>query len=126
MTHFTRRVRPWLLLAAGAIPFVGMAGCRLFDEDDCTTELQFDVTPRERTLRVGETFTPEASFTTCGGRKPVDVSVRWSATDSTILRVDPQTGSATGLRAGTATLAGYSDRLSAHPILAVTVRVTAP
>lgn len=68
----------------------------------CTDELGFGVRPSERTLAVGESFTPEARATTCSGRETVDIDWEWSASDTTVVRVDARTGRTVGLRPGEA------------------------
>jgi hypothetical protein len=67
----------------------------------CKADLQMRLSPLERTLAVGESFTPSARFFGCGGTEPLNDVVTWTAQDTSIVRVDLATGRTTGLAQGT-------------------------
>jgi len=69
---------------------------------NCTAELVPIVTPQAQTLAVGQSFTPSVKLLTCGGHVTETDTYHWSASDSTIVRVDSLSGTTTGLRPGQA------------------------
>jgi hypothetical protein len=87
----------------------------------CTAELQIELTPGARTLVVGESFTPAVRLSSCGGRVTLTDSIRWSAADPTIVRVDSVSGLTTGLRAGQSAVYDRGARYGAMAGLLVTV-----
>src|ERR1035437_905276 len=68
----------------------------------CTAELPPVLTPQTQTLAVGESFTPSVTLLTCGGHITRTDTYHWTASDSTIVRVDSLSGTTTGLRPGQA------------------------
>ena len=70
----------------------------------CLTVVGFHVDPQATTLRVGQSFTPNATVTGC--RADAGESWTWTANDTTVLRVEAQTGRATGLAPGNAKMTG--------------------
>ena len=79
---------------SGVVVMVTVAGC-------CDADLQSRISPANRTLAVGESFTPSVELLSCGGTRPLSDVITWSAQDSTVVRVDPGTGRTTALRSGT-------------------------
>lgn len=87
----------------------------------CTAELVPVWTPPAKTLAVGESFTPSIVLYGCGGQLTYPDTFTWSASDSTILRVDASTGKTTGLRAGAARVSASGVRFSSVGSIGVTV-----
>lgn len=69
---------------------------------DCTDELGINLSPREKTIAAGQTFTPSLELTSCGGRKRWRPTVVWLTPDSVVVRVDSITGRITGRAQGSA------------------------
>lgn len=116
--HGRRRRTAALLVALGT---AGAVGCR--ESTVCPADLQLRVTPAERTLAVGESFTPTAEAFGCGGTRRVDEVWTWETADTDIVSVDPLTGRTTGQAPGTAVvrargrtygLAGNGVRVTVH------------
>jgi Big-like domain-containing protein len=111
----------------GSVEFEGQ---RLADSVEvsvaCTLELGWSLTPTQQTLHVGDSFTPSVTFMTCGGRlHPVD-TLRWSASDTAIVRVDSITGRTTGRSPGQATVQFRAARFHVTGGLPVTVIAPSP
>ena len=87
----------------------------------CTMELRINLTPTERTLIIGESFTPSIKLSTCGGRLQVEDTFRWRANDTTVVRVDSVSGMTTGKRAGTTFVLVKGTRHGNLGIIPVTV-----
>ncbi len=88
---------------------------------ECTAELVPVFTPPVKSLAVGESFAPTLKFSTCGGHLTYTDTLRWSAGDSTIVRVDSLSGATTGLRVGTTYLHAQSVRFGQINGLNITV-----
>lgn len=88
----------------------------------CTTEIGIVVDPTSVTLEVGQGFTPSMRLTTCGGRLPVPATFSWSASDGTVLAVNPVTGETMALRSGTAQVIGRASVSGVVGVVNVTVR----
>ena len=83
-------------LAAGATVTASCGGC---DKDN----IQVSISPGQDVIRVGQsTFAPRVGIVGCGGTQPLGDTYTWRSSDATIIRVDANTGVATGLRAGVA------------------------
>ena len=87
----------------------------------CTAELAMELTPKERTLAVGETFMPAIRLSTCSGQVQLTDTLRWAAGDTTVVRVEAESGRTTGLRPGTTQVAPRGARYGKLPGVAVTV-----
>jgi hypothetical protein len=87
----------------------------------CTAELRVEITPGAQTLAVGESFTPTVKLTGCGGRLTLSDTVRWSAADSSVARVDAVSARTTGVRAGQTTVYARWDRYGLVAGVPVTV-----
>lgn len=75
------------------------ASCGGCDEDN----IQVSISPPLDAIRVGQsTFPPRVGLVGCGGTQPLGDTYTWRSSDATIIRVDANTGVATGLRAGVA------------------------
>jgi len=100
------RIRLWVL---GIVATVTLPGCGVFPLDECTTELAWSVTPEVLELRVGERARVSAEGLSCGGRKSVDVSMRWTVTDSTVAAVESGSGTVAGIAVGATTVEGIDE-----------------
>jgi hypothetical protein len=67
----------------------------------CDADLQVRFNPANRTLAVGESFTPSVRLLGCGGTEPLSEVVTWAAQDTSIVRVDAASGRTLALRTGT-------------------------
>jgi hypothetical protein len=109
-------VRPLCLRLAVACCALGTAcGC------DADLRIRFDAS--ERTLSVGESFTPGVRLLACGGTEPLRDVVTWAAQDTTIARVEPASGRTTALRAGSTLVLATGQRY--HQLGGVRVTVVA-
>lgn len=95
-----RPAATWSLLLAAA------AGCGVVGPEICTLELGWTVRPTEATLRVGETVVVSASAWTCGGKKELEVDMRWTTADTTIIIVGQRSGLVVAIGTGNAVLNG--------------------
>jgi uncharacterized protein YjdB len=84
--------------------FCGLAasGCGAILAGDCTDELGVNLSPSEKTVSVGQSFTPSLELTTCGGRKRWHPTVVWLTPDTTVVCVDSIGGRITGRAPGSA------------------------
>lgn len=82
-----------------SVPIVILGGA-LATGCGCKTVLRWRLDPAQRTLVVGESFTPTMQFLGCGGTEPLNDVIVWHATDTTIVRVDSLSGRTTGRRVG--------------------------
>ena len=82
----------------------------------CTQELRVEVVPSEKTIRVGESFQAKAEGVSCGGRQrfAYEQPLAWRTADGSIVRVDSETGTITGLAPGTATVTAHEPTVSAN------------
>ena len=92
-----RRTAP--LLMAGA---VALLGCR--EATVCPADLRVRVTPADRTVAVGESFTATAEAFGCGGTERLPETWVWTTVDVDVdvVEVDSLTGRITGRMPGTA------------------------
>lgn len=67
----------------------------------CTQDLRTQVEPRNRTVRVGESYTAAASAWGCSGTRLLSDEWRYFAVDTAIARVDSVTGRVTARAVGT-------------------------
>lgn len=70
----------------------------------CTLELGTRASPRDTTIRVGQSFTPSFQFVGCGGRRVLEDSLSFRSSDSTVIAVDNFTGRTTARNQGSATI----------------------
>jgi hypothetical protein len=82
-----------------------LSGCGSLPLIACTSELGVELRPRERAIRVGESFQATATGISCGGRQRWRIEMEWSAVDTTIVAVERASGRITGLRPGTTAVA---------------------
>lgn len=85
-------------LIGGALLLAACDPAALFS--NCSDDLLTTVTPRTRTLRVGESYTVTASAQGCRGRTQLSDQWRYFAADSTIVHVDSLTGRVSARTAG--------------------------
>jgi hypothetical protein len=90
----------------------------------CTDDLSWRLTPRERTLRVGESFTPELALFGCRGSRRLSDVVTWATENGDVVAVDAATGRVAALAAGQATVTASAAHYGVRD--AVHVTVTAP
>jgi hypothetical protein len=76
----------------------------------CSLELTPVLSPQTQTLAVGESFTPSIKLFGCGGQLTVTDTFHWSASDSTVVRVDSLGGTTIGLRPGQASVFVHGTR----------------
>lgn len=107
MYRFVPVFRSWLRFAPLLLSITVLTSCNLFGPFACTDELGVEVRPRERTIRVGESFTAEAIGTSCGGRERFPYAVEWRSADTTIARVNAQSGQVTGVTVGATSIGAY-------------------
>ena len=88
---------PRLALLAAAL----VSGCRELPTA-CTDELGMHLTPAERSLAPGESFTPSLELSSCGGRRRWRPALTWEASDTGVVAVDPASGRTTARAAGAA------------------------
>lgn len=89
-----------LLFPAMCLPI--LASCGPLIPTVCTQELGVELSPGDRTLRVGEAFTATATGVSCGGRERFPHTVRWASTAPEVASVDSITGRVLAVSAGTA------------------------
>jgi hypothetical protein len=87
----------------------------------CTMELTPVLTPTTQTLAVGASFTPTIRLFGCGGKLEVTDTFHWSASDTTVVRVDSLGGTTTGLRPGQANVLVHGTRYGFLETVIVTV-----
>lgn len=107
-------------LSIGSLALGALTGCHALGMD-CTDDLQFRVTPTARTVAIGESFTPSAEFRGCRGSKHLEDTIRWSATDTTFVRVDSVSGQITGRAKGTTQVQARGAKYGQMPPITVTV-----
>ena len=89
----------------------------------CNADLRQDLNPTERTIAVGESFSPSVRFLGCGGTEPLADEITWSASDTAVVRVDVSSGRTTGVGPGMATVVPTGRRYGRLNAVRVTVRV---
>ena len=67
----------------------------------CDADLRIQYNPPNRTLSVGESFTPSVRLLGCGGTEPLSDVITWTAEDTSIVRVNSASGQTLALRSGT-------------------------
>jgi hypothetical protein len=90
-----RHLAPLLVVWAA-----GLLGCQ--DTMVCPSDLQMRVTPSERTIAVGESFTATAEALGCGGTQRLEETWTWGTRDTAIVAVEPASGRITGRAPGAA------------------------
>ena len=114
--EWRRRAVP--LLAAVCMAS-GALGCR--ESTICPEDLQVRVTPVERTIAVGESFTPSAQAFGCGGTRRLSDTWTWDTEDTEVVTVDPPSGRTTGRAPGTACVRARGEK---YGVLGAGVHVT--
>jgi hypothetical protein len=115
------RIRYAFLLVAALSVAGSAAGCGLITTG-CDADLGMRVSPTEKTLAVGESFTATLQFLGCGGTRSLRDVIIWSATDTAVVRVDSQSGLVTGRRAGQTQVIGSGKTYGTGAYIPVTVR----
>lgn len=108
---------------AGVLALVGsLSSCQVLPSLTCSADLSLRLTPSERTISVGESFTPEATFFGCGGDRRLEDVITWAADDLGIVSVDPKTGRTTGRAPGQTFVTPTGERYGKLASVRVTVR----
>ena len=102
------------------------AACVGDGEVGCTAELVVQLSETERTVAVGERFTPRVQLYGCGGRERVSDTFTWRAEDARIVAVDAVRGTVTGLAPGRTLVAVRGTAYGELDIIRVSVRARAP
>lgn len=103
----SKPIIPTLLLA------LALTGCsRTTFEPVCLGDFAVEVTPTERTIQVGQSFTAAATAVTCGGRRREPYTAAWRTTRRDVVEVE-QNGRITGLRPGVAEVTVHDPTVSA-------------
>jgi hypothetical protein len=66
---------------------VGLAACDDAPIGVCNTDLRMRLSPREATLHVGQSLTPDARFFTCSGQQQVDTPTAFASDAPEIVNV---------------------------------------
>ncbi len=101
-----------------------LSGCGIIGPEVCTDELSWRVTPTQATLMVGESTTVAAAGLTCGGKKSVEVDMRWSSDNPAIATVHETSGRITAITPGTTEIRGHDVGPYRIPPVAISVTVT--
>ncbi len=112
-------------LIVAALCLLGSA-CMTDDEIGCTAELIVHLSGTERTIVVGERFTPWVRLYGCGGRERLTDSFTWRAEDPRVVAVDAARGTVTGLAPGRTAVAVRGATYHELGAVLVTVRARAP
>lgn len=107
--------------SVGAILLGLVTGCSLVAPCG-TDDLSFRVVPTSQAVTIGESFTPSAEFRGCRGRKLLDDTITWSATDTTVVRIDSVSGRVTGRAAGVTEVHPRGAKYGPMPPISVTVQ----
>ena len=118
-----KTTRYWITAAIAALTLAGAGGCRL-PTTACTMELRVDVSPDQKTIRVGDAFQAKAEGVSCGGRQrfPYE-NVTWGTADTGVVQVDAATGRVTAIAAGAATVTAHDPANPQFPLGTVSVTV---
>ena len=109
-------------IVATALLSLGTAGCSvLLDPTSCTQELRVQVTPRDTTVSVGNTFTPSVTLSSCGGKERLSDSFTYETTNPAAATVHPNTGRVTATGAGQADIRITGQRYGQVAQIRVTV-----
>lgn len=101
-----------------ALPLVFATAC------GCDADLRVRFDSMNRTLAVGESFTPSVELLGCGGTEPLSDVVTWAAQDTSIVRVDAASGRTLALSPGTTVVVATGQTY--HGVGGVSVTVVAP
>ena len=77
-----------------------MSGC------GCEADLTIHVTPVEKQLKVGESFTPTVRYAGCRDTEPLSDVVTWRSADTTIATTNSTTGLTTAGATGVTNIPG--------------------
>jgi hypothetical protein len=95
----------WRDRALPLIVLVVVLGCDSpFAGKVCPDDLRVHRTPTDTVIRVGQSFTPTFQFLGCAGTEPLDDVLAFTSTAPDILQVVSQSGRATGLVPGDASI----------------------
>ncbi len=113
-----------LLIAAALTTVAGLVGCVSPFDGACTDELGWELTPRSRTLAVGETLSPRGTIVTCGGRDREAAELVLVVADSGIVTVGANARSVTAVGVGTVQVLATDRRYG--PLGYITITVVPP
>jgi Bacterial Ig-like domain (group 2) len=94
----TRRAS--LRLSLGSVACIIATGC------GCDLAVFARYSPQAQSLTIGQQFTPQLQFVSCGGDKVERDVVRWMSSDTTVAITDSLTGTTRARAQGQATLTG--------------------
>lgn len=121
-----RQWRSAVRRGARTLGILGVVGTTLTGCDDavtvCTRELRIALAPRDTAIAVGESFTPAAALSSCGGRERLAETFTWVARDPAVAGVDPTTGRVTGRAPGATAVEVSGARYGRLSAVGVTVR----
>ena len=109
-----RRTAPLLVIWTA-----GLLACQ--DTTVCPADLRMRVTPAERTIAVGESFTATAEALGCGGTRRLEETWTWGTEDTAVVTVESTSGRITGRAPGAAFVGVRGQRYGS---LGAGVRVT--
>ena len=92
------------LLALAALAVVTMCSSCTLLTTDCASDLRITPEPADTSLVVGQRFTADVHLYECHGQKELNAVLRWSAEDSTVVRVDSISGVVTARAPGRSTI----------------------
>ena len=101
---------------------LALAASTLVTACGCKANLGWRLDPKERTIAVGESFTPTIQFLGCNGTEPLRDDIVWHARDTMIVYVDSLSGHTTGLRAGTTSVVPTGKKYGTVDEVVVTVQ----
>lgn len=104
----------------GAVLIATLAGCGVVPTT-CSDDLRVTLTPRERAVAVGESFTPTVALYGCGGTRRLADTFTWAAQDTAVARVEAGTGRTTGRAPGETLVVPTGARYGATGAIQVTV-----
>ena len=91
-------------------------------QTSCTLELRVEMTPTQKTLTIGTGFLPAVKLLSCGGHMTLTDTFTWTASDPSILSVDPSSGATTALKTGVASVRARGAQYKTLTEIPVTVQ----
>ena len=114
----TSQPKAWRFNASPDISFEFLV---LVESDVMFPDGWVDVTPPEATIQVGDSQTATAVVRDVVGRPLPGRTLTWSSKDLIVASVDPTTGEAAGLAAGSSNICGTSDGIEAQGCMLLAV-----
>jgi hypothetical protein len=114
-----------LFVAAVALLLATTSSCVIVDPSCVQSGASVIVAPGVVIVSVGESVTPSATQSWCGGRRQEPAHPRWSLaqpSDTAYVFLDAASGRITGRRVGHATVVAITDQVDQLPAVSVTVK----